>query len=234
MKKILLISSIILSIFGIVMIYSSSNLWAMYKYNNPYKYVINQSIFFIIGLILMIIISKVDYNIYKKYSNKLIILCLILLVLVLIPGIGMVRNGSRSWFGIGPFGIQPSEFTKLSLIIFTSKYLENNNIKKFKNLLPILLLILFIFFIILLEPDFGTGTIIVVTIMALLFVGGMNISFLIKLFIIGIVGVISLILIASYRLQRILSFLNPWSDPLGRGFQIIQSLYAIGPGELCS
>lgn len=231
MKKIIFISSIILSIFGIIMIYSASNLWAMYKYGNPYKYVINQSVFFIIGLILMIIVSKIDYNIYKKYSNKLIIICLVLLILVLIPGIGIVRNGSRSWFGIASFGIQPSEFTKICLIIFTSKYLENNNIKKFKDLIPILCLIIFIFFLILLEPDFGTGTVIVITIMAVLFIGGMNIP-LIKLFIIGVVGAVTLILIAPYRLQRIKSFLNPWSDPLGSGFQIIQSLYAIGPGGL--
>ena len=232
MKKTIFISAITLSLFGIIMIYSSSNLWASFKYNNPFKYVINQGIFFIIGLILMFIISKIDYNIYKKYSNKIILICIILLILVLIPGIGIVRNGSRSWFGIASFGIQPSEFTKLSLLIFTSKYLENNDIKKFKNLLPILLLLVGIFFLILLEPDFGTGTIIVMSVMGLLFVGGMNISFLIKLLILGVIAIVLLIIVAPYRLQRILSFLNPWQDPLGSGFQIIQSLYAIGPGGL--
>ena len=230
MKRLLSISTILLSIFGVIMIYSSSYIWAEYKYNNPYKYVINQGIFMIIGFILMFIISKINYKVYYKYSNKILLFCLILLILVLVPGLGTVRNGSRSWFGIGSLGIQPSEFTKLGLIIFTSKYLVNNNIKK--SILPILMVLGLVFGLIMLQPDFGTGTIIVMSIMGLLFVSGMNMSFVYKGALLGIVGVIILILIAPYRLQRILSFLNPWSDPLGSGFQIIQSLYAIGPGGL--
>ena len=231
----LFISTISLSLFGVIMIYSASYIWASYKYNNPFKYVINQGIFMIIGIIFMITISKIDYKIYHKYSNKLLLGCLILLVLVLIPGIGTVRNGSRSWFGIGSLGIQPSEFTKLALIIFTSKYLVKNgdNMKSFvKGLLPILIVVFFIFGLIMLQPDFGTGTIIVMSIMGLLFVGGMNMSFVVKGAIVGVMGIVGLILIAPYRLQRILSFLDPWSDPLGSGFQIIQSMYAIGPGGL--
>nr|MBP3258943.1 putative lipid II flippase FtsW [Bacilli bacterium] len=228
----LFISVILLSIFGIIMIYSSSYIWASFKYNNPYKYVINQGIFLVIGIFSMLYISKIDYHIYEKYSNKLLLICLILLILVLIPGVGTVRNGSRSWFGIGSFGIQPSEFTKLGLIIFTSKYLVNNDIKTFKNLFPILIIVFITFGLIMLQPDFGTGTIIVMSIMGLLFIGGMNMNFIAKGVIVGIVGIIGLILMAPYRLQRILSFLDPWSDPLGSGFQIIQSLYAIGPGGL--
>ena len=119
----LLISVIIISIFGLLMIYSASYIWAEYKYGDALKYVKNQGLFLIVGGILMIIISKIDYKIYIKKSNLILISCLILLILVLIPGIGTVRNGSRSWFGIGSFGIQPSEFTKLGLMIFVSKYL---------------------------------------------------------------------------------------------------------------
>ena len=151
MKKVdylLLIGVITISIFGLIMIYSASYVWAEYKFNDPFKFVKNQGLFFIIVVFLMYMISKIDYKIYKKYSNLLIITSLSLLVLVLIPGIGTVRNGSRSWFGIGSFGIQPSEFAKLSIIIFTSKYLEKNeklikNIKK--GIFPILGLTLFIF-----------------------------------------------------------------------------------------
>ena len=131
----LLISVILLSIFGLIMIYSASYIWASYKYNNAYKFIINQGIFFVIGLFLMLFISKIDYKFLEKKSNLLFFSSLILLVLVLIPGVGTVRNGSRSWFGIGSFGVQPSEFMKLSFIIFTSKYLKNNekNIKSFKK-----------------------------------------------------------------------------------------------------
>ncbi len=234
-NKLLLLAVILISLFGLLMIYSSSNIWAEYKYNDPYKYLKSQAIFLIIGYILMIIISKFPYQNYKKLANIIFLTCTIMLILVLIPGIGTVRNGSRSWFGIGSLGLQPSEFAKLGLIIFTSKYLANNT-KELKNIkkgvLPILGVLLLIFGLIMLEPDFGTGVVIVMTIIVLLFISGVKINFFIKIGILGLLGVIILILIAPYRLERIISFINPWTDPLGSGFQIIQSLYAIGPGGL--
>ena len=233
--KILLITTIILSLFGITMIYSASFIWAEYKFNNPYKFAYSQMLFFIIGLVLMYIIGKLDINYLKKKSNIILFICFILLFLVLIPGIGTIRNGSRSWFGIGGFGIQPSEFSKIGLIIFVSKYLCNNekimsNIKK--GVLPILLVIGIFFLLIMLEPDFGTSMVITITLIVIIFTSGVKISFFTSIGIIGIIGIIILIIIAPYRMTRIVSFLNPWSDPLGSGFQIIQSLYAIGPGGL--
>lgn len=231
--KLLLISVIILSLFGLLMIYSSSNIWANYKFNDPYKYLKNQGLFLILSYILIYFISNIPVNLYKKYSNKILIICITLLILVIIPGIGTIRNGSRSWFGIGPLGIQPSEFAKLGLIIFTSKYLSNNKIKDIKSsVLPILLIVFIIFGLIMLQPDFGTGVIIVMSIISLLFVSGVNMNFFIKIGFLGLIGIVILIIIAPYRMARITSFLNPWSDPLGSGFQIIQSLYAIGPGGL--
>ncbi len=217
------------------MIYSASSLWAEYKFNDKFHYVIMQSIFFIIGIILMVIISKIPYNFYLKKSNLILFVCFILLVLVLIPGIGSVRNGSRSWFGIGGLGIQPSEFMKLGLIIFTSKYIYNNpKDMRFitKGAFPILIITMTAFLLIMLQPDFGTGTILVMTIVAMLFISGVNFSFFIKIGLVGMVGVVLLVLAAPYRVNRIVSFLNPWSDPLGTGFQAIQSLFAIGPGGL--
>ena len=156
MDYLLLFSVVILCLFGLMMIYSSSCVWAEYKFNNSYHYVINQFIFFLIGLFIMIIVSKIDYKIYYKYSNMILFICFILLVLVLIPGIGSVRNGSRSWFGIGGFGIQPSEACKIGLIIFSSKYLSLNEkyIKKFfSGVLPILFVVLIFFGLIMLQPD---------------------------------------------------------------------------------
>ena len=130
MKKeriLLIIAVVLLNLFGLIMIYSASNIWSEYKFNDPYKYLKSQGLFLIISYITLFIVSKVPYVEYKKKSNVIFLVCVVLLVLVLIPGVGSVRNGSRSWFGIGGFGIQPSEFTKLGLIIFTSKYLSNNN-----------------------------------------------------------------------------------------------------------
>lgn len=231
----LFISVILLSIFGVIMIYSASSIWAEYKFNDQFRFLKYQGLFFMLGIILMYYFSKIDYRKYYKHSNKILIAVIILLILVLIPGIGTVRNGSRSWFGIGSFGIQPSEAMKLALIIFTAKYLNNNpnSMKNFKKgVLPILILTLFIFAIIMLQPDFGTGTILVMAIIGMLFVGGLNLKIFVKFAITGLIGVVGLVLIAPYRLKRILSFLDPWSDPLGSGFQIIQSMYSIGPGGL--
>lgn len=229
----LFISVIILSSFGLLMVYSSSSIWAEYKFDDPLKYVKNQGLFLIIGIIIMYLISKIDYKKYYKYAPKIFLVCFTLIVLVLF--VGTERNGSKSWFGIGSFGIQPSEFMKLAMIIFTSKYLYNNqkdigNIKK--GVMPILGLTLIIFLLIMLQPDFGTGVILVMGVIGLLFIGGVNLKFFLKIGVLGIAGIVGLIIAAPYRLKRILSFLNPWSDPLGSGFQIIQSLYAIGPGGL--
>ena len=188
-----------------------------------------------IGIIVMIMFSKIDTKLYYEKSNKILLVCLILLVLVLIPGIGSVRNGSRSWFGIGPFGIQPSEAAKLGLIIFTSKYLTNSNkfLKSYKQgVFPILGITLLIFGLIMLQPDLGTGLILVTSIISLLFIAGVNMKFFLYMGFLGLIGVVVLIIIAPYRMDRITSFIDPWSDALGTGFQIIQSLYAIGPGGL--
>lgn len=231
----LVVAIIALTLFGLLMIYSASYVWADYKFDDPFKFIKNQGIFFIIGVFMMFVISKIDYHIYYKKAHLLLGICFVLLILVLIPGIGTVRNGSRSWFGIGSFGIQPSEFMKLALIIFTAKYLCKNEkeMKKIvKGVFPILGLALLVFFLIMLQPDFGTGIIILVTIIGLLFVGGVPFNFFFKVGMVGVAGITGLILSAPYRLERILSFMNPWKDPLGSGFQIIQSLYAIGPGGL--
>ena len=234
-SKLLILSVILLMILSLFMIYSASYIWAEYKFDNPFKYVINQGIFVLLGIILLFIVSKINYKIYYDKANLILLICLILLILVLIPGLGIVRNGSRSWFGIGSFSIQPSEFSKIGLIIFTSKYLSKSNkfLKDYKKgVFPILFILLLIFGLIMLEPDFGTGMIIVVTLIALLFIAGVNMKFFLYFCLLGIMGIVGLIIIAPYRMDRITSFLNPWSDPLGTGFQIIQSLYAIGPGGL--
>ena len=231
-KNIFLTSCILQTILGLVMITSSSYIWAEYKFSDPFKFFKSQFIFFIISIVIMIFVSKIDYEIYFKKSKQIFLISLLLLILVLIPGIGTVRNGSRSWFGIGSFGVQPSEFMKLSMIIFLSKYLSLNGKKVKNNCIPALLIILLIFALIMLQPDFGTGIVIVMIGISLLYIAGVNMKIFFKLGILGVIGIIILIIIAPYRLKRIISFLNPWSDPLGSGFQIIMSLYAIGPGGL--
>ena len=221
LNKWLFIDVIFLMLFGLLMIYSSSSIWAEYKFGNSWHYVLYQGVFIVISIILIIILSKIDYHIYYKLSAKLLIISIILLILVLIPGIGIIRNGSRSWFGIGGLGIQPSEFSKLALIIFTSKYLEKSNkfIKDYKKgVLPILFILLIVFGLIMLEPDFGTGMIIVVSIIALLFIAGVNMKFFIILGVIGIAGIIGLIT-CWYPWRN----LRPWASICSSGSRICRS-----------
>ena len=237
MKKSLLIffASILLAIIGLLMIYSSSSVWSLYKFNDAFYYLKHQAIFFFAGIIIILFLKNIDYNLYKKNANIILFICLSLLILVLIPGIGKVRNGSRSWFGIGAFGMQPSEISKIALIIFTAKYLSNNEreVKSFKKgIFPILIIIGLFFGLIMLEPDFGTAMVIVMTLVSMLFVSNIKLSFFGYTGLLGLLGIVALIIIAPYRMSRIISFINPWLDPLGSGFQIIQSLYAIGPGGL--
>jgi cell division protein FtsW len=217
------------------MVYSSSSVWSDYKYSDSFYYVKHQAIFFIAGILAMIILRKIDYNLYKKHANIILFISLALLILVLIPGIGQVRNGSRSWFGIGSLGLQPSELAKIALTIFVAKYLSNNEyeVKNFKKgIFPILLVIGIFFALIMLEPDFGTAMVIVATLISMLFISNIKLSFFGIMGLLGLSGIVALIIVAPYRMSRIVSFINPWSDPLGSGFQIIQSLYAIGPGGL--
>ena len=237
MKKIIIIyNAILFSIItlGLVMIYSASSIWAEYKTGNEFYYLYRQVLFFIIGLVGYIIASKIDYRFWLKHANKIFIICILLLIIVLIPGIGIVRGGARSWIGIGEFSIQPAAFMKLGLIIFTAKFLAKNDgiLKKNRYFYSYMIFVGIIFGLILLQPDFGSGMIMVASIVFLLFIGEFQIKNIFFGIVAALIGLSLMILSAPYRLERIISFLNPWKDPLGSGFQIIQSLYAISPASL--
>ena len=231
MKKRLIISFISLSIIGIVMVYSSSSIWAEYKNGSSFYFLIRQLIFSLFGLAIYFFIIKIDSLYYQKYKNIILLLAIISLIIVLIPGVGIVRGGARSWIGIGDISFQPSEFVKIALIIFTANYLEKNkeDISKLSSLLPLLFIMALVFGLIMLEPDFGTGFILILTILAMILISGVKKRYMIIAFILGIFAFLALIISAPYRLQRIFAYLDPYDDPLGAGFQIIQSLYAISP-----
>ena len=218
---------------GLLMVYSSSQMWALYKYNDSLFYVKRQVLFFTIGLGCFSIFSKLDLNVIRKYHILILFVSLISMILVLIPGIGVERNGSRSWFQVASIYIQPSEFLKFSLILSSASYLSKRNIDNFiHDLLPLFILVIIGFTFIMFQPDFGSGIVMISSIVVMVFVSGCHYKYFIRVGMLGLVGLIGLIISAPYRLKRITSFLNPWNDPLGSGFQIIQSLYAISPGGL--
>ncbi|RPF56079.1 stage V sporulation protein E [Aquisalibacillus elongatus] len=232
---VLLTAVILLLLIGVLMVYSASSVWSDYKFDDPNFYLKRQLLFAVVGLIGIWVMVKIPYFKWVNWAVTIYILCILLLIALFIPGIGMVRGGANSWIGVGAFSIQPSEFMKLGLILLFAKMLptkQHDLPMLFKGFLPMLLLIIFPFGLIMLQPDLGTGLVLVLTGMLILFVTGAKINHFIGLAVMGLVALAGLIISAPYRISRIQAFLNPWEDPLGDGFQIIQSLYAIGPGGL--
>ncbi|GAA4715577.1 stage V sporulation protein E [Brevibacillus fulvus] len=218
---------------GIVMVYSASAVYAQNTFQDPYYFTKRQLIFALLGITSMYITMNIDYWVWKKWAKTGFLISIALLVLVLL--IGREVNGSRSWLGFGSFGIQPGEFAKLGVAAFLSKWLSDNQkqIVLFRTgLLPALAIPLSCFALIMLQPDLGTGTVLMGTAILVIFVAGARISHYLALGMLGVAGFVGLILSAPYRMARITAFIDPWQDPLGAGYQIIQSLYAIGPGGL--
>lgn len=231
----LLLIVVFLLLTGLIMVYSSSHVWAEYKYDDSFFFVKRQLLFAGVGVIGMFIIYFIPYQVWKKYVKMILFICFLLLLLVLVPGIGIVRGGAQSWIGVGAFSIQPSEFMKLGLILFLASYLTTNHkhITSFGKGFFLPISVVFITFgFIMLQPDFGTGVVLVATCVLMIFIAGARFTYFVYLAIVGLVGFALLIISAPYRISRITAYLNPWDDPLGDGFQIIQSLYAIGPGKL--
>lgn len=219
---------------GLMMVYSASHIWAQYKFDDSCYFIKRQMIFVGIGLVSMFVFSKIDYHLYQKYCIKILLVSFLLMILVLIPGIGVVRGGSRSWFNLGLFALQPSEIFKIALIIYVSDYISHHyhQMKKLRTCFKPLLVTLSGFITIMLQPDFGSGVVMCCAIVVMIIVTPFPFRYFMMLGGVGISGIVMMVLTASYRMKRILAFLDPFQDPLGSGFQMIQSLYAIAPGGL--
>ncbi len=230
----LLLPAFILCILGLLFVYSASNVVALDDFNDSFYYLKRQGLFFVISCILSIFIIKMNLNILKSKVVLIFFASIIMLIIVLIPGIGVVRGGARSWISIFGFSIQPSEFVKITIILLLAKYLSeyDKEIVKLKPFVFLLSVCIIIFGIILLQPDFGTGLVLFLSSLLLIFCAGGKLKYFVILGIFGIIGFVFLILLSPYRLERITAFLNPWEDPLGSGFQGIQSMLAITPGGL--
>lgn len=239
----MLITIIILLCAGIVMVASASSYYALSNYENSNYFLVRQLVFGIVGFIAMLIISKIDYKKYKRWGYLFYILCLILLILVLTP-LGQTRNGAKRWLGFGALVFQPSEIMKIGLVIGMSTYLSLNY-KKTKNLkgyfIPILMLALVVIVMFLQKHLSGT-IVMVVAAISIIFASGIKIKF--RYLLLGgilVAGVLAVFILmpsgdsessGSFRMDRIVSFLNPEEDIRGGNWQAAQSLYAIGSGGL--
>ena len=240
----MLITIIILLCAGIVMVASASSYYALSNYNNSNYFLVRQLFFGIIGFIFMIIISNIDYKRYKKWGYLFYIICLVLLVLVLTP-LGQTRNGAKRWLGFGALVFQPSEIMKIGLVIGMSTYLSLNykKLTSFKGyIIPILMLFLVV--IVMFMQKHLSGTIVMfVAACSIIFVSGIKVKA--RYIIAGGIAAAAMLAVfifmpsgdstestGSFRLDRIVSFLNPEEDIKGGNWQAAQSLYAIGSGGI--
>lgn len=231
----ILISVLILVTIGVVMVFSASSANAYYQYHDSFYFLKRQFLWVILGFFAMTFMMNIEYIKLKKYAGILLILSLILLAVVLIPGIGSTRGGGTRWIAIGGLTLQPSEIAKYTIIFFIARFFDNHPdyAKSFKKgVLPILTLTLLVFFLIMKQPNFSTaGTIFIISII-LLFVAGARLSFMMTLFGVGGSAAAIIIVFVSYIRQRVFTFLDPWKDVQEHGYQIVQSLYALGSGGL--
>jgi len=231
----LLIAILALGLFGAIMIASASMAFADDAFGRPFHFVSRQLVFLAIGLCVGTWLFRVPLAVWERYGPHLLILSMVALVLVLVPGIGSKVNGSRRWIDLGLFTVQVSETVKLFIIVYLSGYVVRRGHlveTTFGGFVRPLVLICGVSALLLAEPDFGAAVVIVLTAMTMLFVAGVRFSqFLALLAVLGAVGAV-LIVMSPYRAIRFASFLDPWSDAFGSGFQLTQSLIAIGSGGL--
>lgn len=222
---------VILLCMGIVMVHSASSVVAANKFGDPFFYPKRQLIWAVIGIVAMFWFARFDYHKLRQHAPKIVVISFVMLVLVLL--IGVNRGGSKAWLGFGSLGIQPSEFAKLGLIIFLAHLLSESGDRMqslWRGFLPPLGLALAAVGLIMLEPDLGQSVVIMGTTLLMMFAAGTRLKHLGGFFGLGILGFSGLVAMAPYRIQRVVAFLDPWKDPQNAGYQIIQSLYAIGSG----
>ena len=231
----LLITILLLLSIGLIMLLSASSPSALSESGNSYSYFFRQAIFAIAGLFMMWVISNIDYRFYQKYYKLAYIVAFILLLAV--PFIGREVNGAKRWIYVTEtLSIQPSEMVKLLMIIFYAGVLVKNRdeLNKYgKGFVKHIILVVPIIALLLIEPHFSASMIIIGIVAIMMIIAGCKFwHFLVSGLVVGVPGIIGLIFLEPYRLQRVTTFLNPWSDPTGDGWQVIQSLYAIGSGGL--
>jgi cell division protein FtsW len=217
---------------SVVMVYSASALVALERFQQPYLFVTKQMIWAAIGVAVMSIVMRIDY---RAYRNDKIVWLLIGIVGMMLVAVLFSRpiNGTRRWFGIGGFGIQPSELAKISAILFTAMMLERRRARIDElgySLVPIGLIVGGMVGLILLEPDFGTAVSLLAVVSVMIFAAGISYRYLLGAALLAVPALYVVLMQADYRRRRLLTFMDPWADPLGDGFQIIQSLIAVGTG----
>ena len=230
----LTIAVLVLLGLGLVMVASASISIATREIGEPLYYFWRQSVYVAIGLALMLIGTRIPLELWHRSSPVLLGIGAILLMLVFVPGVGKEVNGSMRWVSLGPLNLQPSEPMKLAMVLFLAGYLVRrgelvrNTMGGFVRPMSMLAVI---GVLLLLEPDYGATVVLFTTALGMLFLGGVPFWSFVGWAAFIVVSMGAVVMAAPYRVERMLTFLNPWADPFGSGFQLTQALIAIGSGE---
>ncbi|MFW6387229.1 MAG: putative lipid II flippase FtsW [Thermodesulfobacteriota bacterium] len=231
----ILILAVTLTCFGVLMVYSSSSLMALREYGDSLHYLKRQAIYAALGIGGMLVTMHINYNVWRKLAIPLLIISTILLAVVFIPGIGSKAGGAARWIRFPGFSFQPSEAAKIALIFYLahSATKKEDRIKDFKyGYIPYMCVLMVWLGLLLAQRDLGGAAIMAVVTAMMLLIAGTRWRFLILSLVAIVPAGIALVMAKEYRMRRIMAFLDPWNDPLGSGFQIIQSWMGFGLGGL--
>lgn len=230
----LMIITFLMACFGCLMIYSASSYTAAVLYDDALYFVKKQAIGIVLGTAAMIGMSFVPYKKLAKFRYAAIIIAAVLLVLVFVPGVGVTNYGATRWIGFGSLTVQPSEIAKYAFALFSAAYFAKNyeKVKTVKGVLPVLGVGLLFCVLIIIEPNMSITMCVGLLMLAIVFLGGTNLKTFLVVLIPCVIAVPVLIILEPYRLQRLSAFLDPWASPKDEGYQLIQSLYALGNGGL--
>ncbi len=228
----LFLLTLILVTSGLIMVYSASAILAHDRYGSSYYFFMRQLIWILVGSLGMWTASRVDLESLRALAIPALFAGLFLMVLVCVPGIGRTVGGAQRWFRLGPFSFQPSEVMKIILVFYLADSLDRRKqtLVNFSGLMPYLVLLGICMVLLEKQHDFGTAVLLALVTILLLFLAGIKLTYFLVPFSVLIPVFIFLVESASYRMKRITAFLNPWDDPQGSGFQLIQSLIAVGNG----
>jgi len=230
--RVLFTATLLLVCVSVVMVYSASAVVALERFQQPYLFLTKQALWSVLGLAVLLVSTRVDYRTYRNEAFIWSLLGVVVLMLVAVLFSAPV-NGTRRWFGVGGLGIQPSELAKVACVFFTALMLERrmHRIDDLSySLMPIALIVGLVVALILLQPDFGTSISLALVVAVMIFAAGLHYRYFVGLALVALPAIYLVLVAAPYRRRRLLAFWDPWADPLGDGFQIIQSLVAVGTG----
>jgi cell division protein FtsW len=232
--KLLFTATLLLVCTSVVMVYSASAVMAMERFQQPYWFLTKQAAWALMGLLLVPIVMRIDY---RQYRQPAVIWTMLALATAALVAVLFSRpvNGASRWLGVGPFGVQPSELAKIAIIIFTAALLERRMERiddVSYSLIPIAIVVGGIVALILAEPDLGTAAVVAMIAAAMVFAAGVSYRYVLGLALASLPAFYLLVMTSEYRRRRVFAFLDPWSDPLGTGYQMIQSMTAVGTGGI--